>query len=221
MKGYLQRLAASVMNPRAVVQPLAGSVFTKHVASEVSGVSPAPDVEAAVVHRRDTTPAPVSPREVPMERPAVAVPTASSQLSAFQPLVERSPVEAVFSRPETATETPVPEASREFAEERAPVVQALKSVLIDRLIPVTKEVPVTMEVVREARPLLERRIERRGIPVASHAVAPPAPEPDIQIHIGRIEVLAVPPAQRPAPAPPARKAMDLGAYLKRSDARTR
>jgi hypothetical protein len=52
---------------------------------------------------------------------------------------------------------------------------------------------------------------------------PPArPAPDqIEIHIGRIEVMAVPPA---APAPPPkreRKTMNLDEYLKRSEGRRR
>jgi hypothetical protein len=57
------------------------------------------------------------------------------------------------------------------------------------------------------------REEKRDL---SRRLGMPAREPDeIQIHIGRIEVTALPPAPvRPAPKP-AHKSLDLGAYLKR------
>jgi hypothetical protein len=38
---------------------------------------------------------------------------------------------------------------------------------------------------------------------------------DIQIHIGRIEVFAVPPPPRPAAAPPVRNGMSLDDYLRK------
>jgi hypothetical protein len=45
-------------------------------------------------------------------------------------------------------------------------------------------------------------------------------EPDeIQIHIGRIEVIAAPPAPAARPAPPARKSISLDEYLKRNNRR--
>lgn len=56
--------------------------------------------------------------------------------------------------------------------------------------------------------------------VSSRAVSPPHEPDEIHIHIGRIEVAAIPqPVQRPA-APPARKSLDLGEYLKRSSRRS-
>jgi hypothetical protein len=59
----------------------------------------------------------------------------------------------------------------------------------------------------------KRDDSRRGVGL-------PEREPDeIQIHIGRIEVTAVPPAQAPMPARSAPKSASLSDYLKRRDAR--
>jgi hypothetical protein len=47
----------------------------------------------------------------------------------------------------------------------------------------------------------------------------PKPSEDVQIHIGRIEVVAVPPAPAPPPAKPVRRSLNLQEYLKRQDGR--
>ena len=63
---------------------------------------------------------------------------------------------------------------------------------------------------RQARPAAQ-------VPSTAHAA--PVAGDEIQIHIGRIEVVAVPPpAPRPAPAP-ARKGMSLDEYLNRRNGR--
>jgi hypothetical protein len=58
--------------------------------------------------------------------------------------------------------------------------------------------------------------------VARRNAGPGRPEPDeIQIHIGRIEVTAVPPSVPPPPPKPAPKSVSLEEYLQRRDRRAR
>ena len=64
------------------------------------------------------------------------------------------------------------------------------------------------------RSLAAGRGERSG-PPASASFAPQEGD-DVQIHIGRIEVTAAPPAVAPAVRKPVRKSLNLDEYLKRS-----
>jgi hypothetical protein len=65
----------------------------------------------------------------------------------------------------------------------------------------------------------QARIIRQTQPSPNAARAPQTPPDEIQINIGRIEVIAVPPpAPRPAPAP-ARKGLSLDEYLSRGNGR--
>lgn len=86
-------------------------------------------------------------------------------------------------------------------------------------------VPITVENLRRAdpknhrdasRPITYGASKKEAGDLSGSRAGKPAREPDeIQIHIGRIEVAALPPAPvRPAPKP-AHKSLDLGAYLKR------
>jgi hypothetical protein len=74
---------------------------------------------------------------------------------------------------------------------------------------------------RESRSPLAVSGVRRAKSDAFQRSIPAEREPDrVEIHIGRIEVTAVPQeAPRPAPTRP-RKSLDLGEYLKRRDGRT-
>ena len=64
-----------------------------------------------------------------------------------------------------------------------------------------------------------RAAENTGARASNRSTSPPHEPDEIHIHIGRIEVAAIAqPAPRPA-APPARKSLDLGEYLKRGNGR--
>ena len=57
-------------------------------------------------------------------------------------------------------------------------------------------------------------------PAAPVQRVPPPRTEDIQIHIGRVEVIAMPPPAPREPRPPARKSQTLDEYLRRSNGRT-
>ncbi|MGA8575379.1 MAG: hypothetical protein WB609_06770 [Candidatus Cybelea sp.] len=105
---------------------------------------------------------------------------------------------------------------------RAPVVVPLlpKPAVADETIP--SEPPVRSEPRRRpiaANPNEAVRIDRG--PSASPRAARERRTDDIQIHIGRIEVVAVPPASPRPIAVPARKSLSLDEYLQRRGGRSR
>jgi hypothetical protein len=82
----------------------------------------------------------------------------------------------------------------------------------DRYQPLIAEMPRSEE--KSAKPFTAglRKMEKRDF---SGREVRPEPQPDeIQIHIGRIEVVAVPPAPVRAETRPANKSLNLGDYLK-------
>jgi hypothetical protein len=246
MKGYFQRLAASILNPRSAVHPLSGSVFTRHTTdAAISATTPvaAPatvnplntprTTEANAFGARETRQSPAWGREETVTSPGPIEPESteseprekreSPPANPFQPLVSPVLVDSVPSA-QKGTRNPdapkKPELSTAFEphheaglEER--VREPQRSPTVNRL------VPLAAELSRETlRALPGSGPHRRAVAIPNRAVTVPPREPDIEIHIGRIEVLAVPPVVRPAP-PPVRKGLNLSEYLLRSDARTR
>jgi hypothetical protein len=83
----------------------------------------------------------------------------------------------------------------------------------------SREVLVREAAAREGRTWQPAPARRQAQSASALSSAPASRGPDeIQINIGRIEVTAVTQAA-PRPAPPARKSLDLGEYLKRRDGR--
>ena len=82
-------------------------------------------------------------------------------------------------------------------------------------------VGATVPMVHAVREQREARVQQLlpsvAAPVRANAAAAPAPPDEIQIHIGRIEITAVPPAPVARAAPPrTQRAVNLDEYLKRS-----
>ncbi len=235
MRGFLQRLAASVMNPGMAVQPLAGSVFTRHAGPAASSTFSYPEVASVVRSSQEATAPPpavsesVSPRRedfvvnagVRQSMAQVIAPT-ETESPRVEPLIRTAPQSTRSETtppyqpaPEISVETVAPESRAESRlVEREVVRERGELPLRDRLVEVTPGKP------RETRSALRPGADRR---TPSQPAAAQAAEPDIQIHIGRIEVTAVPPAQtiaRPVSSAP-RKRMSLDEYLRRGDARSR
>ena len=243
MKGYFQRLAASVLNPRSAVHPLSGSVFTRHTTdaaisaatpvaapATVNPLNPSRTIEAGPLSGptawREETPASsgmpgsfeqtsaeLEPREK-RESSGVArfQPLVSPALMELVPVVEKgSSTPGVRQKPKLSTAVEPRHASG--VEERVQLPEPQQSPIVNRQVPFTAVLP------RET-PRSSPGPGRGAVGNLTRAVTVPPREQDIEIHIGRIEVLAVPPVVRPAP-PPVRKGLNLSEYLQRSDARTR
>jgi hypothetical protein len=254
MKGYLQRLAASIVGPRSRVYPFVGSIFP----GERLEVAPAPLPlsEAFVptddpvstrleVAERSTEPTPhrQSAEQVRVERSLVTTGNAEHEL--FEPLLARKApnMETPAALPRKASQTEITAALPETALSQSADLQSppgsphtnqpsenlVDAVPVERLIVDDSVVPRRQREIVQASPL--RPPKSSAVSAAFRADSPRAAalqifsEPsraeggpdDIQIHIGRVEVIAVPPAAPRPAAAPARKAMSLDEYLRRRD----
>lgn len=219
MSGYLQRLVNGAAGHGHAVHPRTGSIF-----------SPRAEETAALVHGGydDESAAPPPPRA----RPPDPLPLGESAVPAGR--VARGPSPTPLFPP--ASRVP---AARTMMS--APLVRAAGSDDINGAHPddrsweprgvgdPTTDVRVTSPPVREAdetsrffatagrvpEPRVQSEVPKRlrSEPHVAHSERQPD---DIQIHIGRIEVIAVPPPATPAPKTPARS-VSLEAYLNRRD----
>lgn len=214
MSGYLQRLALTARNSSSSIRPAPESLY-----SSPKTESPPPIVEEETILSQ-------------------AVPAAVEPTAKYTPLIDEPVDGSVPTVHRNAQSRPLQPSSVHRAAE--PGVRDRLS--IPRLARGLRwQPPQTESITSQVEPLVGEPTSVAPartapiLPVASPLVAPPsatrnslsprftAPSerpskevPDeIQIHIGRIEVTAVPPAA-PRPAPPKpRKSLDLGEYLKR------
>lgn len=243
MKRFLQKLASSVLRPQPSLHPFVESIFPAplHVSSEPS--TQAQEVSVATSLREQSasqpaphlkswpfTPARSSEPEVQL-RSSVGRSSAGEQIitdheQSFRPLL---PVREAEGSDATGVISP--------ANQR---IDATSSVTSDAR---TDHTPDKERVTRNSRittmHLDESRAAKQPSPhsqfdaLSLTALRKPVPAAarfaprtqqetdDIQINIGRIEVIAAPPlAPRSAPAP-ARKGISLDEYLSRRDGRVR
>jgi hypothetical protein len=241
MSGFLQRLASSVLHARSELHPSSGTIGS---AARMTGPAPIEwpgsdepvespsEVRAPRPQRHDDAPAsppPPPPRaRTPPERKA-AVSDETGSEDADQPAIaEAVALQPLVARPPTAASTPPPGSpaaiSRRSDAGTAPrdpatAPEPADMPRLDRVGPTRPPAPAPRVPARAAAdagkaPSFLPSSQRRARPAQSVAEAPDS----IEIHIGRIEVLAAPsrPAQQPpAPPPPERKSLDLREYLRR------
>ena len=240
MSGYLQRLATSAMRPKRRVQPLVGGLYTRQpeeameeVATTIVSRAASPDIRhlpSPIV--REARPR-ISPSESGVEetagRSAAVEPLAAPmpEEPRHSPLLVSAAEDFVFAsqgeersgrtesparRMEQPAEANVLIAAQPFVEHRTDSQAGIASRNeADRELRNTRlRHPSAGPVRTFARP-----------PVAQ----PQTPSPvrsggdDIQIHIGRVEVIAVP--QQAAHPAPARRGPSLEEYLQGRDRRSR
>lgn len=231
MSGYLQRLVDTAVGRRDAVHPRTGSIFSPRLderraplqgweeTGHVALAQPAPDSHATPLALEPLEPprgvsqgsehAPLLPKSVAPERRAAA------QVPPFLP-----PVSDSAGDPEGPFDDRTPEPVA--ATQRHPPAT-------DADVHITVPVPRSREGGDAFRPVMKpARVfeavthapESGDMPRQRHAARAAQQPDDIQIHIGRIEVTAVPPPAPRAPKAPDRS-LSLDAYLSRRDGRTR
>jgi hypothetical protein len=234
MKGYLQRMAANAVRPQGGIHPLLGSIYggpskaqTPHDASLESGSLEEERLVSSPQPIRAENDARVESDAAPFRRSAKNETTQrmarlpvnedsrreeeriDAQATRFRPLLGKTEMQGVETRRYvTVAGTDRPARSDADFEHEYSEPSRTHELNFPALLP------------RESRRLFAGRAGERAKSEAFARSAPTEREPDrVQIHIGRIEVTAVPQdPPRPAATRP-RKSLNLGEYLKRRDGR--
>ncbi|HEY2515830.1 MAG TPA: hypothetical protein VGI39_33400 [Polyangiaceae bacterium] len=224
MSGFLRRLAAGVTDARPATHPFVESSYAfvpPEAESSLPTTLPAPESSSDDAHESPLppfragdheAPAPASPSLRPLARPAEPL----AARAPFRPLLAPAPAFTAPARgePDAPSFAPVPDPLR---DEHAAGPSAKRPLVAAD--PADADASTAASPRRDdprANALQPRLAPARPAAQDAARVAPARAEPnEIQIHIGRIEVVALPsPAPRAAP-PPAPKGLDLGAYLRR------
>jgi hypothetical protein len=220
MKGFLQRLAAGTIRPERTVHPFVGAIFQGGVKREQIEETRWPSgptelLETVEGHGEGNE----TKDHAPKGEPTINVPEG-------MPLVDR-----VASAEPPGVELPI----KRKAGEEVPTARVQKSRRKEDEAngPPNVEPFVLRPLVMGVWPQSKGEDQNSGVAeptlgasqVATRAKAAlperEAPIEDIQIHIGRIEVIAVPPQAQRASAVPGRKGMSLDDYLRQRNGRAR
>jgi hypothetical protein len=242
MTGYLQRLAMSVQAP-ARLHPFVGPMFAGPLPEAVAPVLPHADLSAAPDDQVAATPAATDHAER-APAPALS-PTVPAQVHRDMRQVQDPRDESPDSNPPDSDDArsdgaaapragfrPLFATAEREAEFRATVPHDTANVLpapsrAQPLMPSTtrrdpaRETPAVLPrpaaSLRDVEPPLASSPAALRRPVADErpAAARPRSSEDVHIHIGRVEVTAVPPPAPRPPAAPPRKTMTLEEYLGR------
>ncbi len=230
MKGYLQRMAASAVRPQSGIHPLVGSIYAGRAFADARRDATA----EAGLHEEERWI--TSPQPVGEQRDAGIEPDASLLLESAKSEVaqrgseppategslqkERIDAERVPFRP-LLNKTDAESAESNSYDSAADGERQTRSDASFERNDSARESSFEALLPRESRSSPAVSGIRRAKSEAFQHSIPAEREPDrVEIHIGRIEVTAVPQeAPRPTPTRP-RKSLDLGEYLKRRDGRT-
>jgi hypothetical protein len=231
MSGFLQRLASGVLHAERVVRPAVGTIWsagmTRPGMMEAGGagepVESSGEVHSPFSPRRTEAPAPATKPQMRPERNAPVADAAVradaeqppvAEAVAFQPLLASSqqrPVAAGLDATTRRSEAISPPDHQPTSPEGSGSQQMNR---IESTRPLVHDPGIVLSAMAGARiapsfPPQSQRHRQRAPSLAS--------EPDsIEIHIGRIEVLAAAPRPAQSAAPrAARKSLDLVEYLRR------
>jgi hypothetical protein len=230
MKGHLQRMAASAIRPQSGVHPLVGSIYAGRAFADATRDAAA----EAGLHEEErwtTSPQPLGEQRDRWIEPDALSLFESTRSEIFERRLERPATEASRQKERidaqrapfrpllSAAETESAESSR--YDSAGDGERQLRSNASFERDDSARESSFEALLPNESRSSLAVSSVRRAKAETFERSIPAEREPDrVEIHIGRIEVTAVPQeAPRPAPTRP-RKSLDLGEYLKRRDGRT-
>ena len=229
MRGYLQRLAASALRPAEAVHPVLGSVFSPQ---DPSGDHPSFPPEEDTALSVEGMPAPlVSPTQPSVETQQISSrrsnapgsDAASIRSSSFQTIEPRPKPRAESGdsfepllphlRNEASPAQTSPAQESLLAEPPKPLLQFAHQAFIPAGTGLSSP---TIAGTHALANISSFRVNERNA-----TTSPPAKsEPDeIHIHIGRIEVTAVPQTPSRTSSKPQRKGISLDEYLKGRDRR--
>jgi hypothetical protein len=246
MNGYLQRMTLSAMNPGGSIHPVVGSVFSAAKYDRTPDTFPgdeeisSPDhpesptirsPEAAQVLQATEAPPGLSVSPIlPLQTP-IGSPEQARQHQDPKPLSQE---QSSLRRPATKFQ----EQEADKSESLSVRVDHEAELLVEPLEPQRQRRNHGVDIKGVYSPLVPEAVGGTASPgnfcALPNTVAsatgknqrdvsrqkPSAQEPDeIQIHIGRIEVTAVPPAPARPEAKPAARSVSLAEYLKRRDGR--
>jgi hypothetical protein len=237
MTGYLYRTAVSVLQPDAPIHPIVRPVFSSLESRESSDLPTL--VEEGTVTAL-VRPARASEAEAPPRSTPGLLPEAAPAARSAEPRPERQeqragPAPARTGAPRRYSAPGWPATHVQMPAERArttPVLAAPREEAAGSFdVPETESVAASQRRAASSAvipsPAAPGAIDRWPVPLAAEPRPASAPRrglttardsEDVQIQIGRIEVMAVnaEPA-RPAAVRPPRKAVSLGDYLRRRD----
>ena len=229
MSGYLQRLVDAASGRSGSVYPRTGSIFSPRlddIRAPLQGWEETEHVTAAPSppHAR-----PASRAVKPPEPPRRARPRSGHVPLLPQPLALDSDANVSASPSAPAALTPRPVDDLDASPEEPPAERVGRPPAADTEFHITVAAPArsasdafrpVMKSARVSEPAASAVQPTRPLPGNRHAAPAAQPPDDIQIHIGRIEVTAVPPPVPRAPSAHDPK-LSLDAYLNRRNGRGR
>ena len=238
MKGYLQRIAATVINPAQSVQPILATVFAAPRSEPDPAAGEWPESPTAIAK---PTEASRRTPDVEPDRPKTPI----AETIPFEPLVQtlanpplndppRQPAAAREPQGNTATRVFASRNRKEFRDPVTfePLVQTLANHSLNdppaqpaagNPVPPAQigvepptETQATVETRRLSPAIFPRGRSQTLVNPARGRRSASNEADEVHIHIGRIEVTAVPPAAPPAIPKPVRRSPNLDEYLSRS-----
>jgi hypothetical protein len=248
MKGFLHRIATSVVQPQPSVHPFVESIYSaarQQNSGDTSGqldtpFSDAPVERATVQSFHSEPPVEVVQQDITPQtslgRRWMQQPAAMNERETFQSLLPQQRAEADIPamRIESHVEAPEGDSSasllslqkvesrQDRRDDGSSTAMGFVPVVLDHIASanmdgVNKQLPQGLQV--EISAASARTGGRRQAAQTPNLRTPPQQADEIQIHIGRIEVVAVPQAAPRPTATPARKGLSLDEYLSRRNGR--
>jgi hypothetical protein len=232
MSSYLQRLVDTAAGRGDAVHPRTGSIFSPRLEERPAPLQGWEETE----HVTLAQPPLHQPHATPPEREPPEPPRGVRPGSEHAPLLPKSvapdrraaadapPFVPAMSDPVGSPDDPFGDrSSRPAAEAQRPLLTAEADVHVTVPAPASGRAGDPFRPVMQPTRVSDAVVSATGPgdrPRPRHGAQAAQQPDDIQIHIGRIEVLAVPPPAPRAPKAPDRS-LSLDAYLNRRDGRTR